>query len=359
MTDLYHIRDVSDNDHEAIADLAEKNELLLEGLTPPIFLKILKWLYSNSSVGKRVQILAQSPHGVIAHYGGVPFKMKWYEKSISAVLASNLVVDKNYRKQSPFFALQKGFIKGYQEKGYGFAYGAITREGVLNPHLRMGWKSLGALHVYIRPISLNLIFRKFVTNSLFSGLAKYPLQLLQKLFDVIFFLRQSNMEVFEEINFNGSISAPLSDWMKKKKICSVRSVEALNWRFSEFKDRNYHIFVAYENLLPAGYLVARLMPMKHFLSVAIVDLVIFNDDKKLFNALMKRCILFARQSNADLIASALTDHDELSKCFRRAGFFKTPEKFTIVGHFSKNKDIKFTEFIFADFHINWFDHDYV
>jgi adenylylsulfate kinase len=56
-------------------------------------------LYSNSSVGKRVQILAQSPHGVIAHYGGVPFKMKWYEKSISAVLASNLVVDKNYRKQ--------------------------------------------------------------------------------------------------------------------------------------------------------------------------------------------------------------------------------------------------------------------
>ena len=99
--------------------------------------------------------------------------------------------------------------------------------------------------------------------------------------------------------------------------------------------------------------------MKQFLSVAIVDLVVFNDDKKVFNALMKRCILFARQGNADLVASALTDHDGLSNSFRRAGFFKSREKFTIVGHFPKNGDIKFSEFHFSNFHINWFDHDYV
>jgi hypothetical protein len=147
--------------------------------------------------------------------------------------------------------------------------------------------------------------------------------------------------------------------MKKNKICAERSIEALNWRFSAFKDRNYRIFIPYVNSLPAGYLVVRLMPMKQFLSVAIVDLVVFNDEKKVFNALIKRSIRFARQSNADLVASAFTDHDELANSFRWAGFFKSREKFTIVGHFPKSGDIKFSEFNFSDFHINWFDHDYV
>ena len=127
MSDLYEIRDVGDGDLNAIANLASKNELLLEGLTPTIFSGMLKWLYSKSEVGKKIQFLAQIPTGVIAHYGGVPFKMKWHSKAISATLASNLVVDKNYRKHSPFFALQKEFIKSYQEKGYSFAFRGIGR----------------------------------------------------------------------------------------------------------------------------------------------------------------------------------------------------------------------------------------
>lgn len=359
MSDLYEIRDVGDDDLNAIANLASENELLLEGLTPTIFSGMLKWLYSKSEVGKKIQILAQIPKGVIAHYGGVPFKMKWHEKAISATLASNLVVDKSYRKHSPFFALQKEFIKSYQEKGYAFAYGAITREGVLNPHLRVGWKVLGSLDVFVRPISLYSIFVKLANYPVISLLAKFPLQLLQKLLDAIFYLRQDNIQVLEEASFADSMSFPLNSWMQKKKICAERSIEALNWRFSSFKDRNYRIFVPYVNSLPAGYIVLRLMPMKQFLSVAIVDLVIFNDDKKVFNALMKRCICFARQSNADLVTSVLTDHDELSNSFHWAGFFKTREKFIIVGHFPKNGDIKFSEFNFSDLHINWFDHDYV
>lgn len=359
MTDNYKIRDVFDCDHDAIADLADKNDLLLGNLSPAIFSRVLKWLHSNSDANKRVQILAQSPDGIIAHYGGVPFKIKWYEKSISAVLASNLVIDKNYRKQSPFFSLQREFIKSYQKQGYSFAYGAVTREGVLNPHLRMGWKSLGDMHVYIRPISLNLIFKKLTINSFFFRLIEIPLKLLQKLWDITFFLRKKNVEVFEEINFNSSISTLLSDWMSKKLICSERSVETLNWRFYKCEDRNYHLFIAYVNSQPLGYLVARLMPMKQFLAVAIVDLVAFEDDKSVFNALIKKCILFARESNADLLASALTDHDGLNGHFRGAGFFKSKEKFTIVGHFPKEGVANFSQFNFSDLHINWFDHDYV
>jgi hypothetical protein len=359
MTDSYEIRDVYDSDYEAIADLADKNELLLEGLTTTIFSRMLKWLHGNSGTCRRVQILAQSHDGVLAHYGGVPFKMKWFEKSISAVLASNLVIDKNFRKQSPFFALQKEFIKSYQEKGYSFAYGVITREGVLNPHLRMGWKSLGALHVYARPISLNLIFKKLEVNYLIYGLAKYPLKLIQKIWDVIFFLNQKNVKVFEEINFNHSLSAQLGYWMSKKLICSKRSIDTLNWRFCEFEDRNYRIFIANINSISAGYMVVRLMQMKGFLSVAIIDIVVFNDDKNVFKALVNKSILYARQSNAELVVSAITDHDGLKNSFQRSGFVKTREQFTIVGHFPKNGRLKFSEFNFSDFHINWFDHDYV
>jgi hypothetical protein len=359
MSNFIKIRDVRDDDHDAIAELAEKNKLLLNNLTPTIFSRTLNWLHGNSDTDKRVQILAQSLNRVTAHYGGVPFKIKWYEKNISAVLASNLVVDENYRKQSLFFSLQKEFIKSYQKKGYSFAYGAITREGVLNPHLRVGWKSLGALYVFIRPISLDITFKKLLNNSVVLNLIIFPLQIIQKIWDIVFFLKRNNIEIVEEVTFSNSISSLLDEWMKKKKICSIRTAETLNWRFCDFKDRSYSIFVSYKNSAPTGYLVVRFMQMKKLSCLAIVDIVILNDKKNVFNALMKKSIDFARKRKADLISTALTDHDQLKSSFYSAGFFKSQEKFIIVGHFPKVGDVKNSDFTFSDFHINWFDHDYV
>lgn len=359
MIESFQIREARDVDHHEISNLAERNGLLLDGLTPEIFRRSLRRLHTNSVVDKRLQLLAHCSQGVIAHYGGISFNMKFYGNKLSAVLASNLVVDKDYRMQSPFFALQKEFIKSYPLKNYSFAYGAITREGVLNPHLRMGWKSLGTLRVYIRPIALNSIFSKLINIPMISTAVKFPLKLIQLLWDLIYYHHQKMVKIEEVTSFDDSISFLLDDWMKKKKICSERSVESLNWRFSNFEDRDYRIFVSQKNSTPSGYLVARLMPMKQFLCIAIVDLVVLNDDKTSFNALMKKCFSIAREEKADLVASALTDHDILKNSFHRAGFFTSKEKFTIVGHFPKNGFINLSNFNFADFHMNWFDHDYV
>lgn len=359
MSESFKIRDVEVSDIENISNLAKENNLLLEGLSPEIFGRSLNWLHSYLTKEKKIQILAECPEGVIGHYGGIPFKMKFYANKIFAVLASNLVVDRNHRRQPSFFELQKEFIKSYQAKDYGFAYGAITRDGVLNPHLRMGWKQLGSLNVFIRPISLGSIIGKLVKIPLIPKLAKFPFKLMQFLWDLIFHSRQKTFCIEEITSFDNSISNLLNEWMNNKSICSERSVESLNWRFSEFKDRGYHIFIFYENSIPSGYCVVRLMPMKQFLCLALVDIVVRNDNKRIFSALMKKCISFARLQKADLIASALTDHDPLKNLFYSAGFFRSQEKFTIVGHFPKNGFVNFKNFPFTDFHINWFDHDYV
>lgn len=359
MSESFKIRDVEASDIENISNLAKENDLLLEGLSPEIFGRSLNWLHSNLTTEKRIQIIAECPEGVIGHYGGIPFKMKFYTNKIFAVLASNLVVERNHRRQPPFFELQKEFIKSYQAKDYGFAYGAITREGVLNPHLRMGWRQLGSLNVFIRPIALDSIFGKLVKIPIIPILAKYPLKLMQIMWDLIFYSRQKTFCVEEISSFDNSISNLLDEWMNNKKICSERSVEFLNWRFSKFKERNYRIFVFFENSIPSGYSVVRLMPMKQFLCMALVDIVVLNDNRRVFNALMKKCISFARIQKADLIVSALTNHDPLKGSFYSAGFFRSQEKFIIVGHFPKNGLMKFANFNFTDFHINWFDHDYV
>lgn len=356
MSEPFIIRDARESDIESISKLAEGSDLLLEGLSPETFERSLNWLHANSMRDKRIQLLAECPEGIIAHYGGIPFKMKFYDNKIYTVLASNLVVDRAHRKQSPFFALQKEFIKSYQVKGYSFAFGVITREGVLNPHLRMGWKRLGSLHVFIRPIALDSIFTKLIKIRSISIFSKFPLKLMQLLWNSFFYCHPKTFSVQEVTSFDNSISNLLDDWMSKKNICSERSVESLHWRFSEFKDRGYRIFVFLENSTPSGYMVTRLMPMKQFLCVALVDIVVLNDNKRVFSALMSKCISFAREQNADLIASALTDHDSLKNSFYGAGFFRSKERFTIVGHFPKNG---FANFNFTDFHINWFDHDYV
>ena len=270
-----------------------------------------------------------------------------------------MVIDKQYRVNSLFFRIQKRFIESYRELNYQFAYGIINREGVLNLHLRMGWKELGKLHVFVKPISLHQIFKKKYGYNLFSYLLKIPLLLLQKSIDIYYEKKNYCIEIKEANNFNKDIFPLINDWIANKKICSVRSPEILNWRYSKLTGRNYKIYISYKNLMPNGFIVARTMKIKELTCTMIVDIVVKDNNKEVLYSLLNKCKDLSKNSNADVMAYAATVHDDILNLIKRFGFIKSPEYFTIVGHFNNNSNFIIGKFDFSDFHINWFDHDYV
>ena len=353
------VRDATNSDAVEIASLAQENDLLLDGLTPSIFVRMLEWLYLKPPTGKQIQLVAvDSNKKIIAHYGGVPFCFKWGKREILGLLASNLVVAKDFRKQSPFLALQRSFAKTYTPH-YSFAYGAITRKGVLEPHLRMGWKLAGSLNVYVRPVAAAKILNKMTKDSPLSRLSNLPIKLVQKFFNLVTIPKKTDLTIHTIIQFDDSWDSFLKNWMSEQEISSVRSPEVLNWRYCQFLERNYQVLAAYEKSIPVGYAVLRKMPMKQFVAIAITEVVSLQSRPDVFNGLIRESILRAEKAEVDLIATALTDHDKLRSLFRRAGFIRTSEKFSIVTHCPKSFVGNPISTLFPHWHVNWFDHDYV
>lgn len=354
------IRNAETLDGLSIALLAQKNNLLLDGLTPILFGRMLQWLYDDPPAGNKIQLVAQdSQKNIVAHYGGVPFQFQWGEKQVFGLLASNLVVSNDFKGQSPFLALQRNFAKAYLEYDYAFAYGAITRKGVLEPHLRMGWKLAGSLHVYIRPIAANKIFSKICKSPFFSKLLSPPLKFGQFIFDKAFISRSSTITIYPITKFDESWAQFLSCWMAEQDICAIRSPEVLNWRYCQFAERNYKILAAYKGLSPLGYIALRKMPMKGFTTIAITEVLAMKENSDVIKSLLREAMLYAQTTKVDLVTTALTDHDNLRRLLYKSGFIRTAERFSIVTHCPKYFLKEPISALFPRWRLNWFDHDYV
>jgi hypothetical protein len=357
-------RSVNNSDLKKIADLADDNGLLLPPIDKEQFIIMLKWLYDFPPKGNRLEFIYDDNGKALAHYGAVPFEFKIQTNKILAAFACNIVIDKEARKKALFFPLQKHFAKLLTELGYGFAYGVMTRPKVLAPHLSVGWKEIGKLNVYARPVNFSNILVKLFPNTFTNVIFKKIIELIslpvQKLFNLITkTLKFNNSIIINEINnFNGAHDVFLNKWMNSQSITSVRSSEILNWRFNLLSNRNYIILTAHNLNGFCGFIVVREIPIRQFKSLAIVDIIAMKDDSKTVSTLLDYCLLIAKKNNVDFISTAFPTHYCFLNILYRKGFIKTDEKFTLVVR-SDDENLKNILEDFNSWHISWFDHDFV
>lgn len=351
------IRSAVDADHPSIEQLSKKSGLLIDDLDAKQFQKMMRWLYAGHPTGPRLQIVGESDNKIVAHYGAMPVIYKFGDQTLLAGLASNLVIDTGYRKNTPFIKLQSYIAKEYPKVGYDFLYGVISRPGVLEPHLRMGWKKMGEIQIYARPIKMNSIFSKVVKNKLLQSIFFLPLGLCEILCRTTERFNSSLIDVKEITRFDAEFEPFLDKWMSEQKLVAKRSSEILNWRYFGIPDRGYHIYAARRSGVICGYMALRHMPMNSFSTLALVDLIACDDDCT--SALLRRCFDIGRKSQVDLIATAINPNSALKINLIFKGFLKTPLSFTLVTHRPKNKLEQLDQSSFNDWVINWFDHDYI
>lgn len=351
------IRSALDSDHPSITQLAQDSGLLIDESDADKFKKILHWLYAEHPTGQRLQIVGEDDKKIVAHYGAMPIIYKFGGQTLLAGLASNLVIDSAYRKNTPFIKLQSYIAKEYSKIGYDFLYGVISRPGVLEPHLRMGWKKMGELKIYVHPIKMYSIFSKLIKNKLLKSICFLPLGLCEILYRITEGINSNVIDVKEITKFDAEFDPFLTQWMSGQKLAAMRSSEILNWRYFGIPDRSYQVYAAKRSGSICGYMVLRRMPMNGFSTLALVDLI--TSDDPCASAMLKRCFDIGRKSQVDLIATAINPNSPLKGKLISKGFLRTPMSFTLVTHRPKNKLEQLDQSSFSDWQINWFDHDYV
>jgi hypothetical protein len=161
-----------------------------------------------------------------------------------------------------------------------------------------------------------------------------------------------NIEVRQIPAFDATWDDFLARATSRFAIVSTRTSEILNWRFAQYPQRGYRIFAAIQDGRPLGYAVVRRMKMKRYDVLALVDILFESEAGR---ALVRKTLDEAGKARVDFCACMINPVSPLAGMLKRNLFLKTPESFTLIVHQPKDSSLKLA----GDWHLTWFDHDFV
>lgn len=357
----FQIRPGHESDLPGIAQLAAEDVTAAGDRDPEVFSRCWRWLYHENPSPAGFTLVGVTPEDrVVGHYGLVPFPFaRSGERFATGGFLCQLRVAESMRSQFLFPQLEMRMLREYGPRGIDFAYGLINRPAVLKAHLYFKFKPVCALPVLARPVRLHNV----LTHAVGSRTKRALMRPLEPLGDLALRLLRrrsaSDVRVDRIERFAPAMNDDLARLVRQFPLAAVRSVETLNWRFAALQDRRYRIHAAMRQSALAGYVVTRTMPMKQLTSLAIVDVLFEPGERGVANALINAALREAHEQSADLVSVLLNGASPYYRAFRSNLFLPTPESFTLILHEPAGAPLGLCSAAPADWHLTWFDHDFV
>jgi hypothetical protein len=315
------------------------------------------WLYQANpcAVGK-VLIATDPSDRIVAHEGVVPFRYRVAGRLATAGLPCKLVVEESHRRSMLFPRLELRLLRGYPEQGIDFLFTPMINHK--EAHFRLGFVGLGDLPIYARPFRFDRLARRVLPNALLRALA-YPLMRLAEGLWRWSPRPAAGLRVERVARFDSDMDEFLEAQLEPYDTCALRTASILNWRFAEPRGRRYALHVVRQQGRPVGYVVLRRMKMSSFDVLALVDLLWDPQRQDVAQALRHTVHLAALEAGVELATCMLNPHSPLLPHLSRWGFLKTPEAFELVTHSPNSRPVSLERSSYRDWHITWFEHDYV
>jgi hypothetical protein len=267
------------------------------------------------------------------------------------------MVAESQRRTLLYPKLVKAFFETYPAHGCEFCYAEVTRPRVLAANLALGFRKIGRLPVYARPYRFDKLARMRLGR---LAAALRPVSWMAQCAARLGVpLAGRRCMVAEASRFPQDFESFLQAVRGQFKLAALRTVAILNWRFAANTDRGYRIFLAHQGDRPVGYIVLRRMPMREFETLAVVDLLFDIDCPGVGHALLRRAHRLALSEGVDIAVAMLNEFSPFRRILRLWGFLESPEQFTLVLHERKDAPHRLTTRPAQDWHITWFDHDFV
>ncbi len=331
-------------------------------LRPIEQVQVWRWLYSRDGETVKNVLIAENEQGtVIAHYGIAPLPYVLAEQKVEAGVASLLAIDEAYRKTPMFLDMTIRLIKLFRSSGGAFITGLANRAGLLEFHKAFGFKDIGEVPVFAKPIRIRKIAQSILPNVLYFVLA--PCLWLGQwawliLLEMVANKTSKSVRVEAIWKFDDAIAATSSMIAKHHKFYADRSNPSLlDRRFFGNDCRSYHVFRIVNERAVVGYVALRVMDMKGFLAIGIVDICFDFCERDLARAVFRAIDRFAIEQRADLI-SILTNSAPLIAQLRANFYLKSPESFRLL-ILESAKSFGLALSRIDDWFVTWFEHDYV
>lgn len=349
------VRDAEAADIPAIAALYAEIEPE-DPITAEGYRQWWSWLHLANPHGVKLALGGFAPDGACeGHLTMIPFLFSIDGEEVLAGFSCQLMVAEKKRQSLLYPSLIGALFREYKARGAAFLYSTVVRPRVMQANIAVGFKPGVQVAVYARPYHAEPLLRR--VGGRLAGLAA-PFAPLGNQILKIGRGKSDDVDVERIKAFPAEIDELWARMKPRLRLAAVRNAKTLNWRFFGDSGRAYNAFLAKRAGKVVGYVVIREMPMREFNTLAVVDILHDPDDVDAADALLSVVHEEAKRRKVDLASAALPPGSPFRPALSRRGFLRTPEFFTLITHEPKGVD-RITSRPQSDWHLTWFDHDFV
>lgn len=322
--------------------------------------QIWNWLFLSGGFGLTSSLIARDDQGaIVAHYGIAPIPYELDGQAARGGMICKLAVAEALRNSTLFMQLSTRLIRSCSESGTVLLQGLANRPGLESFHRAFGFKTVGKIPVYAKPLRFSALLSKLLPPLILS-LLRPLISVADRLWRLLVTrsIGSDPSITIEEIHEFPADMPAFSGLLRScHRYFAARSMEFLNYRFFSTPFRQYRVFLVKQNDSPVGYFVLRRMDIRGFDAMCLVD-VCFDFDKK---ELGRRIFGFVDHqglaANCAFVAT-LGGSARLRKYLSSARYFRSPEHFTFVVR-SAGEWAGLGQTNIDDWYISWIEHDFV
>ncbi len=268
---------------------------------------------------------------LIGYYAAIPYPYKIGDRDAVAGMVCDVMTGSKARGKGVFTKLGAYSVGQMQTAGLDFTTGYPIRPEVLPGHLKVGWKVVQKMPIFIKVVRTRGLLQ-LARLGFLSPLGDLAARGLNRLPNLIPSPRRYAVQSMSVQQFLADDAYPsfLDAWVKTVPNALVKSREFLRWRLGA-PETEYRIFVAKDE---AGAMVAvsvaRNTVLRQIPTLALLDLMILPGHEGSFPLVDRELSQHAVKSGAELIASMIHPNWARRYGLLFRGYLPSPFVFSLI-----------------------------
>lgn len=297
-------------------------------------------------------------NGVLAaYYAAIPYPYQVSGRPVAAGMVCDVMTHPSFRGRGLFTGIGRYATGQLGNAGIGFVTGYPIRPEVLPGHLKVGWRVIQRMPVWLRMLG---------TRSLLPPPLRFASVVLNPLVRVAFAWARpapgyttrivDRDRFLEEIADTAAYATLLQRWKANVPNALDKTADFMRWRTAA-PGTAYHFMLLLRGEALVGLAVVRDAELKGIACLAVLDLMIDPEHQKGVRSVHHGLAAFGRSRGRDALACMSSVQWARNYGFVRSGYLRTPAVFSLI---VKKLDPALTDAEIYDdkrWHTFWLDSD--
>lgn len=295
---------------------------------------------------------------MVGYYAAIPFQYGIGAAQRTAGMVCDVMTHTQARGQGVFTRLGKYSLDELTKAGVDFVTGYPIRPEVIPGHLKVGWKIVCPLPLYVKFLSTKTLLagRGF---GWFAPLGNLAVRTMNGLLSLV--TPRASRYRCEELSRDAFLTDPAVAafclaWQQHVANHLTKTPAYYRWRLGA-PQTQYRFFVVRESEAVVALAVCRRTDLRGIPSLAILDFMVLPEHGRAARSLHRAIADAAAQDGAEAVATMSTRHWARRYGFLRAGMLRSPLTFKLIVkklNASMSDDELYSE---ERWHLMWIDSD--